>query len=123
MGSSSAARSLSVGQRSAVPTARSGWKLRQEILGGSAVARYPGSSDRAAIALAEPLPRAADRIGSTRVSGSRDCAKRIRSAPNPQIVLRILRHSRTHLSLGKDAPIARPIQPIGTGAIIAIPQV
>jgi transposase InsO family protein len=31
--------------------------------------------------------------------------------------------SRTHLSLGKDAPIARPIQPIGTGTITAIPQV
>jgi putative transposase len=31
--------------------------------------------------------------------------------------------SRTHLSLGKDAPIARPIQPIGTGTIMAIPQV
>jgi putative transposase len=32
-------------------------------------------------------------------------------------------YSRTHLSLAKDAPIARPIHPIGTGAIIAIPQV
>jgi putative transposase len=32
-------------------------------------------------------------------------------------------HSRTHLSLAKDAPIARAIQPIGTGAIVAIPQV
>jgi putative transposase len=31
--------------------------------------------------------------------------------------------SRTHLSLGKDAPIARPIQRIGTGTIIATPQV
>jgi putative transposase len=31
--------------------------------------------------------------------------------------------SRTHLSLGKDAPIARPIQPTGTGTIMAIPQV
>jgi putative transposase len=31
--------------------------------------------------------------------------------------------SRTHLSLKKDAPIARPIQPTGTGTIIAIPQV
>jgi transposase InsO family protein len=30
--------------------------------------------------------------------------------------------SRTHLSLKKDAPISRPIQPMGTGAIIAIPR-
>jgi transposase InsO family protein len=32
-------------------------------------------------------------------------------------------HSRTHLSLTKDAPVARPIQPMGTGSIVAIPQV
>jgi putative transposase len=31
--------------------------------------------------------------------------------------------SRTHLSLGKDAPISRPIQPVGTGRIVEIPQV
>ena len=32
-------------------------------------------------------------------------------------------HSRTHLSLRKDAPISRPVQPVGTGPIVAIPQV
>jgi transposase InsO family protein len=32
-------------------------------------------------------------------------------------------HSRTHLSLAKDAPVARPIQPVRTGSIVAIPQV
>jgi transposase InsO family protein len=32
-------------------------------------------------------------------------------------------NSRTHLSLGKDAPVSRPIQPIETGRIVAIPQV
>ena len=31
--------------------------------------------------------------------------------------------SRTHLSLDKDAPVARPIQPIKTGPAVAIPQV
>jgi putative transposase len=31
--------------------------------------------------------------------------------------------SRTHLSLGKDAPGARPVQAIELGAIVAIPQV
>jgi putative transposase len=31
--------------------------------------------------------------------------------------------SRTHLSLAKDAPVARPIQPVDTGPIVAIPQV
>ena len=30
--------------------------------------------------------------------------------------------SRMHLSLKKDAPIAPPIQPVGAGTIIAIPQ-
>ena len=32
-------------------------------------------------------------------------------------------HSRTHLSLEKDAPVARPIQPVETGPVVAIPQV
>ena len=32
-------------------------------------------------------------------------------------------HSRTHLSLGKDAPISRSVQPAGTGRIVEIPQV
>jgi putative transposase len=31
--------------------------------------------------------------------------------------------TRTHLGLGKDAPISRPVQPVGTGRILAIPQV
>ena len=31
--------------------------------------------------------------------------------------------SRTHLSLGKDAPISRPIQPEAMGRIVEIPQV
>jgi transposase InsO family protein len=32
-------------------------------------------------------------------------------------------HSRTHLSLEKDAPVVRPIQPIETGPVVTIPQV
>jgi len=31
--------------------------------------------------------------------------------------------SRTHLSLGKDSPDPRPIQPAGMGAVVALPQV
>ena len=31
--------------------------------------------------------------------------------------------SRTHLSLGKDAPDGLPVQPVGGGKIVAIPQV
>src|SRR5215211_7470151 len=31
--------------------------------------------------------------------------------------------TRTHLSLGKDAPISRPLSPPSTGRVIAIPQV
>ncbi len=31
--------------------------------------------------------------------------------------------SRTHLSLGKDAPDGRPVQPVGAGKIVTFPQV
>ena len=30
--------------------------------------------------------------------------------------------SRTHLSLDKDAPVSRPVTPLGNGAITAIPH-
>jgi putative transposase len=33
------------------------------------------------------------------------------------------RHSRTHLSLDKDCPETRPIQPVTAGKIIAFPEV
>ena len=33
------------------------------------------------------------------------------------------RRSRTHLSLGKDAPEPRPIQPPAMGPVVAVPQV
>jgi len=32
-------------------------------------------------------------------------------------------HSRTHLSLNKDAPVSRPIEPPSLGRVVAIPQV
>jgi putative transposase len=32
-------------------------------------------------------------------------------------------HSQTHLSLGKDAPVERPVQPAEAGRVVAIPQV
>jgi hypothetical protein len=32
-------------------------------------------------------------------------------------------HTRTHLSLGKDAPASRPIAPRSAGRILEIPQV
>ena len=31
--------------------------------------------------------------------------------------------TRTHLSLGKDAPVSRPVQQVGKGRIVEIPQV
>ena len=31
--------------------------------------------------------------------------------------------SRTHLALGKDTPITRPIQPPSAGRIVALPEV
>jgi putative transposase len=31
--------------------------------------------------------------------------------------------SRTHLSLDKDSPISRPIQPVAGGRVVEIPQV
>jgi hypothetical protein len=91
MGSSSTTRSPSVGQRSAVHAARPVWKLRREILGSSTAARYSGSSDSSAVALAKSLHRAIDWVDPARVFGSRHRSQRIRPAPNPQVLFRVLR--------------------------------
>ena len=31
--------------------------------------------------------------------------------------------SRTHLSLGKDTPDGRPVQPAGSGTVVSLPKV
>lgn len=80
-----------MGQRATLTVAGSGWKLRREIPRSRAMARHSGSSHGPAIALAERLRRAADRIDSSRVSGSRDCCERGQSAANPRVLLRLLR--------------------------------
>ena len=63
-------------------------------------------------------------IGSIR----RECLDRVIVA-NERGLRRVLQayleydlKSRTHLSLGKDAPVSRPIAPPGDGAIVAIPH-
>jgi len=64
-------------------------------------------------------------IGSIR----RECLDHM-IVPNESGLRRILRSyveyyesSRTHLSLGKDAPVGRPIQPVEVGRIVEISQV
>ena len=64
-------------------------------------------------------------IGSVR----RECLNHV-IVLNERLLRRILvssldyyHRSRTHLSLGKDTPEARSVQPGGTGKIVAFPQV
>ena len=41
----------------------------------------------------------------------------------PKSYFEYYEQTRTHLSLDKDAPVSRPVQPVGTGRIVEIPQV
>ena len=73
--------------------------------------------------LAEPLRRAGHRLDSPRVPG-------FVLAINERHLRRVLfsyvdycHRSRTHLSLDKDCPDARPVGPPNCGEVIAIPQV
>jgi len=49
--------------------------------------------------------------------------RRTPPAPHPCPLLRVLSPARTHLSLDKDTPDGRPIEPAGLGTIIPIPEV
>jgi len=49
--------------------------------------------------------------------------QRAPSAPRPILYIDYYHRSRTHLSLDKDCPDARPIQPPNRGAVIAIARV
>jgi hypothetical protein len=82
-----------------------------------------GSSVRAAIAMAASLRGARQRHHSPRMPGSRNRFQRGFSIPAHEVFLAYYRTSRTHLSLAKDAPEPRPMQPLEAGAVVAIPQV
>jgi len=64
-----------------------------------------------ALALATGVRRAADRIDSPRVSGSRDRHQSRPSSPHPSLVHPDYHRSWTHLGLDKDAPDGRPVCP------------
>jgi putative transposase len=77
----------------------------------------------ATITLAELLRRARDRLDSPRVFGSHRDPQPTPSAPRTVLLRRLLQHTRTHLSLDKDCPDPRPIQPRRIGRVVALPKV
>jgi putative transposase len=110
-----------------------GTRLRDNLVRDRDSAFYAWSTTAAAVGIDEifTAPRSpwqnayAERlIGSIR----RECLDHIIIA-NERGLRRALHadveyylHSRTHLSLGKDAPISRPVATSSDGAIVAIPQ-
>ncbi len=89
-----------------------------------------GSADRTALALVIAVGRARHRLrNSARSAGRRECLDHV-IVLNERHLRRILasyldyyHRSRCHLSLDKDAPYGRPVQPVGSGEIVAFPQV
>jgi hypothetical protein len=73
--------------------------------------------------MAERPRRTLDRIDSARVLESCDHPQRSQPTSCPEALLRILRATANPLSLDKDAPISRPIQPPVMGRIMELPQV
>jgi putative transposase len=111
-----------VGQRRAICYAI-GWKLRREV---REAANWLGIQEVLTAAQSPWQNAYVQRlIGSIR----RECLDHV-IVLNEAGLRRNLRsyfnyyeRSRTHLSLAKDAPISRPIQPAAMGRIMEIPQV
>ena len=79
---------------------------------------------RAAVTLAESICRAPHRLDPPRMFGSHHHLQRASLAPRPvEHIFNIITKTRTHLSLDKDCPQPRPIQPPSAGKIIAFPEV
>ena len=80
--------------------------------------------DRTALAVAERVRRAPDRIDSPRVPRPRDRRQRGRVAPSARVIRRVLHRGRARISrLAKDSPVPRPVQSASTGRIVATPEV
>ncbi len=89
-----------------------------------------GSTDRTAVALAIAIRRARHRLrSSARSAGRRECLDHVIVLNEIHLrwilasYLDYYHRSRCHLSLDKDAPYGRPVQPVGSGEIAAFPQV
>ena len=80
-------------------------------------------SDRPALAVAERLRGARHRLDPTRVPRSHDRDERDRPSPSAHGYVAYYMRSRTHLALGKDTPITRPVSPLSAGRIVAMPEV
>ena len=97
--------------RRAIPTSRRGH-------------RHRGGSHGPALPLAEPICRAPRGLGTARMPRPCHRPRRAPSPSYPESLLRVPYHrSRTHLSLGKDAPEPRAVQPPSMGRIVALPEV
>jgi len=88
--------------------------------------RRPGhlrSSIRTTRALAASLRRAGDRIHPSRVPRSSDRCHEGSLRKTLHWYFDYYHRSRTHLSLSKDSPERRAIQPPEMGSVVAVPQV
>ena len=92
---------------------RSGCLLRRRIRSSRSLARHSRSSDVCTLALAERVCGATDRFDPPGMPGPHCGDRGAAPAPYSQVLHGVLQRGRTHLSLGKDAPIWRDIQCAG----------
>ena len=105
----------------ALPHPRSGSSLWHRRHPPIARHGYSGQAYRTDLALAEWLCRTADWIDPTRVPGPFHRFGGGASTPHPASLCWLLQLIRTHRSLGKDAPVSRLVQRIGSINSHAIP--
>src|SRR6516164_2552569 len=107
---------LWLGANPSLPDQGPRWRRRRSIHTSSQVHRYSRSPDVSSLTLAKRLCRTADRFDPQGMHGPHRGIRHLR-----QVLLSYMDYyngTRTHLSLGKDAPISRGVE--RSGSIFAV---
>ena len=102
---------------------RSRCDLRTGCSADGAADGHRGRADGASVSLAESVCGTRDRLPPTRVPRSRHRVGRAFVTPPPATLPRYYHERRTHLSLDKDAPTPRAVQPPAVGPIVQVPHI
>ena len=116
-------RGIPVGHGAAVPDPRPGRRIRAIV----PLDRDGDGRGRGRYGATEPVAKSVcgtpDRQREARMPGPFDHPQRAAFARILGSYLDYYHGSRTHLSLGKDTPDGRPVQPAGSGTVVSLPKV
>ena len=116
-------RGIPVGHGAAVPDPRPGRRIRAIV----PLDRDGDGRGRGRYGATEPVAKSVcgtpDRQREARMPGPFDHPQRAAFAAHSWLIPRLLSRFKDPLSLGKDTPDGRPVQPAGSGTVVSLPKV